>query len=68
MLEFVEPKNGQLIELPLNITGEDAIRISEIVKIVYKKIRELDFPDTSEYSKNLKGIIAFEDDMLDGKI
>jgi len=68
ILEFVEPKNGELIELPLNITGEDAIRISEIVKIVYKKIRELDFPDTSEYSKNLKGIIAFEDDMLDGKI
>ncbi len=68
MLEFVEPKNEELIDLPLEIKTEDVVRLTELIKIVYKKIRDLDFPDTSEYKQNLSGIIAFEDDLLDGKI
>lgn len=68
VLEFVEPKNGELVDLPLNISADEVARTSELIKIVYQKIRNLDFPDSTEYSKNLKGIIAFEDDLLDGKI
>jgi hypothetical protein len=38
------------------------------LKIVYNKIKNLDFPDISNYSDDLKGVIQFEDDLLNGKI
>jgi hypothetical protein len=68
VLEFVEPKNDKLIDLPLEITVEDVTRITELIKIVYQKIRDLDFPDTSSYKQNLKGVEDFEDDLLNGSI
>jgi DNA helicase-2/ATP-dependent DNA helicase PcrA len=68
MLEFVEPKNDELIDLNLEIAVEDVTRTTELIKIVYQKIRDLDFPDTSSYKQNLKGIVDFEDDLLDGSI
>ena len=35
-----------------------------LISAVYAKIKALDFPDVSQYSQDLKGIIAFEDDLL----
>ncbi len=52
-------------------------RVEKLANIVYEKIMNLDFPDTSKYKmkidgeeKNvkLKDILAFEDDLLEGKI
>jgi len=68
VLEFVEPKGEELIDLRAEITKEEVARTEELIKIVYGKICALDFPDTSGYKDNLNGIIAFEDDLLDGKV
>jgi len=68
VLEFVEHANGTLIDLPLDINREDYERITKLASIVYGKIMNLDFPDVSKYSKDLKGILKFEDDLLEGKV
>lgn len=68
ILEFLEPKNGKIFELPYHITDEDVTRTKNLIKIVFTKIKNLDFPDTSGYSPDLKGIIDFEEDLLNGKI
>lgn len=68
VLEFVEPKGGELIDLEAEITKEEVARTEELIKIVCRKIRDLDFPDTSGYKENLSGAVAFENDLLDGKI
>jgi DNA helicase-2/ATP-dependent DNA helicase PcrA len=64
-LEFVEPdKNEKIENLPLLIDEELKNRVKSLIKIIYNKIQNLDFPDTSTYSKNYKGILAFEEDLL----
>ena len=68
VIEFVEPYRGRIIDLPLDITEEEVARLRALIEIVYKKIQALDFPDISKYSKDVKGISAFENDLLQGKI
>lgn len=65
-LMFVEPlPNGQIVELHLDFDEEKLDRVRRLVGIVYKKIMELDFPDTSAYGEKLEDIIAFEDSLLE---
>ena len=64
VLEFLEPYRGNMIDLPLVIAPEDVERARALINAVYKKIKALDFPDISHYSKDVSGIIAFEDDLL----
>jgi DNA helicase-2/ATP-dependent DNA helicase PcrA len=70
VLDFVEPKreNSQIITLELAITDEKTERLKNLVSIVYKKIKSLDFPDISKYPKDLNGIKEFEEDLLAEKI
>ncbi len=64
-LEFVE---GALLEEIPRIsyppTEEELSRLSVLIGIVYQKIMNLDFPDTSKYPKTLEGIIEFENDLI----
>ena len=57
-----------MVELSLEPSTEDVERTKKLIGIVYKKIKALDFPDVSGYSKDYKGILAFEEDLLTGKI
>jgi DNA helicase II / ATP-dependent DNA helicase PcrA len=70
VLDFVEPKreNGQIITLGLIITEEKTERLKKLISIVFNKIKNLDFPDINKYSKDLKGIKEFEEDLLAGQI
>lgn len=67
-LEFLEPVDGEIRTLPLDITDDDASRLIDLIRIVHEKISTLDFPDTASYSPDADGINAFEDDLLSGKI
>lgn len=68
-LEFVEGNRQKEIEAAeLEVTSEMQERVQKLTEIVYKKIMNLDFPDTSNYKPTLKGILQFEDDLLNGKI
>ncbi len=67
ILEFLEPHKGMSIDLPLTIQKEDSDRLTALIGVVYAKIKALDFPDISAYSKDVNGIIAFENDLLQKK-
>ncbi|MCL4245643.1 MAG: PD-(D/E)XK nuclease family protein, partial [Candidatus Dadabacteria bacterium] len=68
VLEFVEHLDGELIDLPLEITTEDYERITKLASIVYGMVMNLSFPKIDRYLQDLKGIKQFEDDLLEGKI
>ena len=69
VLEYVEGNDDvSVVELSLEPSTEDVERTKKLIGIVYKKIKALDFPDVSGYSKDYKGILAFEEDLLTGKI
>ena len=63
-LEFLEPKNGKIIDLSLLIEDKEVERTIRLIEVVYNKIMNLDFPDVSEYSQDLKGTLAFEESLL----
>jgi len=68
VIDFVEPKNGRLISLTLNMNDPEIVELEERVKklavVVYKKIENLEFPDISEFSTDLKGVVEFENFLL----
>ncbi len=65
-LAFIEPtRSGETIVLPLDIAQEDTERTELLIQAVWKHIMTFDFPDTSHYSPDLKGMLAFEQDLID---
>ncbi|HUD03849.1 MAG TPA: ATP-dependent DNA helicase [Patescibacteria group bacterium] len=66
-LVFVEPtRQREIIRLQLNPSESLEIdRLEKLIKAVWQKIINLDFPDTSEYEPSIKGIIAFENHLID---
>lgn len=69
-LEFVESilDEKEPIMLPYEPSIEEIDRTKKLIAAVYKKITTLDFPDTTNYSQDISGVIAFEDDLVNGKI
>ncbi|MEI6237579.1 MAG: ATP-dependent DNA helicase, partial [Candidatus Saccharibacteria bacterium] len=66
-LVFVEPdKHDELFTLELSLDNkEELARLSTLIKAVWLRIMNLDFMDVSEYSKDEKGIKAFEDYLIE---
>lgn len=62
-LVFVEPnpETGAMHELPITFTPEDITRTQLLIGAIWDCITTLNLPDTSQFSKDIKGIIAFED-------
>jgi DNA helicase-2/ATP-dependent DNA helicase PcrA len=67
-LEFVEPdEHGKIHELHVLFDDDDYRRVKQLAEVVWEHITTLDLPDTSEYSADLAGIEAFQDDLVDKK-
>jgi DNA helicase-2/ATP-dependent DNA helicase PcrA len=67
-LEFIEPDNeGQIHHLELDFNPNEQEKVEKLIQVVWKHIKNLDFPDTGEYPPNLTGIRAFEEDLLQEK-
>lgn len=65
-LAFIEPTPaGESIVLELDLSDEDIERTRRLLCAVWRRIMTLDLPDTSGYSPDLKGILAFEQDLID---
>ena len=64
-LEFVEPdKNGKINKLHIIFDDEKLEETSLLIRAIYRRITELDFPNISKYKKSLAGIKAFEQDLI----
>lgn len=69
MLQFVEPNDdGELLKLAYSASSQELERLQKLIQIVWKHIMDLNFPDTSSYSLDIKGVKQFEQDLIDGKI
>jgi DNA helicase-2/ATP-dependent DNA helicase PcrA len=65
-LEFLDLPKGQdkIVILNTEIGDQEAVELSKLIQVVYKKIINLDFPDISKYEPNLKGIEEFIQDLI----
>lgn len=68
-LEFVEPNDeGEIVELHLEFDDAYMKRVKSLINSTWQAIQKLHFPPIGDYPATTKGIIAFEDDLLGGKI
>jgi DNA helicase II / ATP-dependent DNA helicase PcrA len=65
-LVFVEPDdNGKIQHLAIDYQKEDLERAKQLIVAVWKRIKKLDLPDTSQFSPDISGIVAFEDWLIE---
>lgn len=64
-LQFIEPtRSGEIVCLEEVASVEELERFKRLILAVWQKITTLDLPDTSHYSQDYKGMLAFEVDLL----
>ena len=69
MMQFVEPtNNGEIVSLSLDFEPLEIQRFTQLVKAVWRHITQLDLPDISDYPPSYKGVLAFEQDLIDDVI
>lgn len=65
-LQFVEPdKSGRILSIQSDYTAEQLEEFKKLVVAVWSKIKTFDFPDISDYPKNYKGVLQFEQALID---
>ena len=66
ILQFVEPDaTGQIHALRETFSADDVNRFRQLIQAVWRCVTTLELPDTSEFENNYKGIVAFEDYLID---
>ncbi|HEU4830682.1 MAG TPA: ATP-dependent DNA helicase, partial [Candidatus Saccharimonadales bacterium] len=69
ILQFVEPtQSGEILSLQTDFNSDELQRFTDLINAVWKKIITFNLPDTSSYDQSYKGILAFEQDLLDSTI
>lgn len=63
-LEFLEHRDGEILTLPLEFSHDEMSRFAQLVQVVFHKIKNQEFIDTSTYSPDMKGTLQFEEDLL----
>jgi len=65
VLQFVEPDGrGEIVELELQFDNDELEKIKQLTQAVWRRIQNLDFPDTDTYPPTIAGIKAFEQDLI----
>lgn len=68
-IAFIQPtSSGEVIVLDTSFTSEEVARATKLINTVWDHIIRLDLPDTTNYKKDITGIEAFEQDLIDGKL
>ncbi len=65
---YVEATEARQIVRSYTPTNDEINRLKTITQRVWQKIQKADFPDISQYPRDIKGILAFEEDLLNGTI
>ncbi len=65
ILQFVEPtRSGEIIALDTAFTADELSEFTRLIQKVWHHITTLDLPNTDDYDQTYKGILAFEQDLL----
>lgn len=65
VLDFVEADaDGILHRLSTPFDAEELLRFKNLLRAIWKHIQALDLPDTSNYEPSYRGILRFEQDLL----
>jgi DNA helicase-2/ATP-dependent DNA helicase PcrA len=68
-LQFISAfDNNKPSQLALTYSEERQKKIEQLISAVWKHINDLDFPDISKYSQDINGVLAFEEDLINGDI
>lgn len=65
---YLEAENNKSLIRSYQATDEDLHQIEAIIQVVWKRIMDLSFPDTSHYSAGITGVQKFIDDLISMKI
>ena len=69
IMQFIEPNlSGDIISLDSPFNSEDIKRFVKLINAVWSHIASLDLPDISSYEPSYKGILAFEQDLIDNTL
>ena len=69
VLQFVEPTGqGSIVSLEDDFSDAELDTFRKLLEGVWGRIKNLDLPDTSGYEQSYKGILAFEQDIIDNNI
>ncbi|MDB5162155.1 MAG: uvrD [Candidatus Saccharibacteria bacterium] len=68
-LEFVEPtKTGEISTLEMSFEKEELERFEQLIAKIWERIINLDLPDVSGFDSSYKGVLAFEEALLNGNV
>ena len=68
-IQFVEPTfTGDIASLDIAFDSNELDYFTKLINAVWLHIIQLNLPDVSNYEKSYKGILAFEQDLVDGVI
>ncbi len=68
-LDFIQPtKDGDVITLTTDFSHDELERTEKLIAAVWKHIKNLQLPDVAAYEHDYKGVLAFEQDLIDDKI
>jgi DNA helicase-2/ATP-dependent DNA helicase PcrA len=66
VLQFVEPTSaGTIVALDLIPTPDELERFAQLIEVIWRHIMAVDLPNTDSYEQSYKGILSFEQDLLD---
>jgi DNA helicase-2/ATP-dependent DNA helicase PcrA len=64
IIEFVEPRDGQLLSLEFDYNGEEIAEFTDLVNAIWTRIIALDLPDVTDFPSDFAGILQFEQFLL----
>lgn len=68
IMQFVEPdSSGEILTLETEFNYDEVNQFKKLINAVWSHIINLDLPDISNYEPTYKGILAFEQDLIDNK-
>lgn len=67
VIEFADPLNGKIVSLELEMQDDEIAEFKKLIEAVWRKSQALELPDIKAYPKSLKGIRAFEKDLISGR-
>ncbi len=69
IMQFVEPTAaGDILSIETTFDSQETARFIKLIEAVWTHIINLNLPDISTYDQSYKGILAFENDLIDGVI